>query len=82
MLVSGLASLNVSSRIIYLPVISGILDALPPVGRGWVLQAAQPRGHLLQGISLGFMLTGDHLSLRQGKAKQGAPCQLVTVYML
>lgn len=37
---------------------------MPPAGGRWVVQAAQADGHLLQGRSLGFTLTGDQLRLQ------------------
>lgn len=46
-----------------LPVVPGQLAVVPPAGRWGILQAAQFDGHLLQGSSLGFTLTGDQLSL-------------------
>lgn len=52
-----------TTSIACLPVAPGQLAVVPPAGGRGVLQVAQFDGHLLQGSSLRFTLTGDQLSL-------------------
>lgn len=66
-----LGSVNTSVAPYCLPVAPGQLTVVPPAGGGGVAQAAQSDGHLLQGGSLGFTMTGDQLSLEDRARNMG-----------